>query len=201
MKKPKLLMLILSLSLILVFAAGAPAMAATIGLRPAAPFQDFMKGDVMVIPEIGYQFDVELFFALEGENISPAGGIAGYTVDVVWDHLIGFEDFIMDPLYLMTDVTDRRPEKVELAGYNFMSIITDDHVLGTFKLVCLGPGLTDLIPVGHFVDPINVALVDGSYLPVGFEALSISQVPIPGAVWLLGSGLVGLIGLKRRKRA
>ena len=25
-----------------------------------------------------------------------------------------------------------------------------------------------------------------------------APVPIPGAVWLLGSGLVGLIGLKRR---
>jgi hypothetical protein len=25
-----------------------------------------------------------------------------------------------------------------------------------------------------------------------------SSVPIPGAVWLLGSGLLGLIGLKRK---
>ena len=28
-----------------------------------------------------------------------------------------------------------------------------------------------------------------------------SQVPIPGAVWLLGSGMIGLIGIRRRKRA
>ncbi|MGE4292202.1 MAG: hypothetical protein AB7E32_08335 [Desulfovibrio sp.] len=30
---------------------------------------------------------------------------------------------------------------------------------------------------------------------------SFSQTPIPGAVWLLGSGLLGLIGMRRRARA
>ena len=28
----------------------------------------------------------------------------------------------------------------------------------------------------------------------------VSAVPIPGAVWLFGSGLIGLLGLARRKR-
>lgn len=31
--------------------------------------------------------------------------------------------------------------------------------------------------------------------------LNVSTVPIPGAIWLLGSGLVGLIGVRRRKKA
>lgn len=31
-------------------------------------------------------------------------------------------------------------------------------------------------------------------------SLSISQVPVPGALWLLGSGLIGLVGLRRRQR-
>ena len=29
----------------------------------------------------------------------------------------------------------------------------------------------------------------------------VSQVPIPAAVWLFGSGLIGLMGLARRKKA
>ena len=32
-------------------------------------------------------------------------------------------------------------------------------------------------------------------------ALSVSAVPIPAAVWLFGSGIIGLIGVARRKKA
>lgn len=33
----------------------------------------------------------------------------------------------------------------------------------------------------------------------GFVKADVSATPIPGAAWLLGSGIIGLIGLKRRK--
>ena len=32
------------------------------------------------------------------------------------------------------------------------------------------------------------------------EAFNPNAVPIPGAVWLLGSGLIGLIGIRRRSK-
>jgi hypothetical protein len=35
----------------------------------------------------------------------------------------------------------------------------------------------------------------------GNQTINVSVVPIPAAAWLLGSGLVGLVVLKRRKRA
>jgi hypothetical protein len=31
--------------------------------------------------------------------------------------------------------------------------------------------------------------------------IEISQVPLPAAVWLFGSGLLGLVGIARRKKA
>ena len=37
------------------------------------------------------------------------------------------------------------------------------------------------------------------YIDIGLDGVSISIVPIPPAAWLFGSGLVGLIGLARRK--
>jgi hypothetical protein len=37
-----------------------------------------------------------------------------------------------------------------------------------------------------------------SFVGVDLYAQEFSQVPIPGAVWLLGSGMLGLLGLRRR---
>ncbi len=37
--------------------------------------------------------------------------------------------------------------------------------------------------------------------PVGFSGTPISAVPVPAAAWLFGSGLVGLVGVARRRKA
>ncbi len=36
--------------------------------------------------------------------------------------------------------------------------------------------------------------------PVGFSGTPISAVPVPAAAWLFGSGLVGLVGVARRRK-
>ena len=41
---------------------------------------------------------------------------------------------------------------------------------------------------------------DRSSATVWFDNVTVSQVPIPAAVWLFGSGLIGLIGIARRKK-
>ena len=45
-------------------------------------------------------------------------------------------------------------------------------------------------------DPLEGYVGTGSYL----VALPVSAVPIPSAVWLFGSGLLGLVGVVRRKK-
>jgi len=56
-------------------------------------------------------------------------------------------------------------------------------------------------------DPELKALVDSVWLDgpsgtVGSGTVqSLAAVPIPAAVWLFGSGLLGLIGMARRKKA
>jgi len=45
-------------------------------------------------------------------------------------------------------------------------------------------------------------IVGGSFDgKTGSWNMEISQVPVPAAVWLMGSGLVGLVGVARRRRA
>ena len=45
---------------------------------------------------------------------------------------------------------------------------------------------------------INTDAFDGADT-IGVDNFAISSVPVPAAVWLFGSGLIGLIGLSRRK--
>ena len=43
--------------------------------------------------------------------------------------------------------------------------------------------------------------VDGVFEDSLLDSFSVSAVPIPGAAWLVGSGLAGLVGLRKRQRS
>ena len=63
---------------------------------------------------------------------------------------------------------------------------TDDDIAGSRLIDGPFPGFN-----------INLDIGSGNSLTV----LSVSNVPVPAAVWLFGSGLLGLIGMARRKKA
>jgi hypothetical protein len=52
--------------------------------------------------------------------------------------------------------------------------------------------------------PISLTLKKGDHVDFLFNVTSYASatqpVPVPAAIWLLGSGLIGLVGFKRRKR-
>jgi hypothetical protein len=52
--------------------------------------------------------------------------------------------------------------------------------------------------------PISLTLKKGDHVDFLFNVTSyasaVQPVPVPAAIWLLGSGLIGLVGFKRRKR-
>ena len=54
---------------------------------------------------------------------------------------------------------------------------------------------------GSLVYSSNFALKDQESPGLGTALYQVSSVPVPAAVWLFGSGLLGLIGLARRKKA
>jgi hypothetical protein len=54
----------------------------------------------------------------------------------------------------------------------------------------------------------RIAFGDGNAVPsritnahVEITNLTFNQVPIPAAIWLLGGGLIGLLGLRRRLKS
>ncbi|MGB1092395.1 MAG: VPLPA-CTERM sorting domain-containing protein [Oceanobacter sp.] len=71
-------------------------------------------------------------------------------------------------------------------------------------LVSVGSGGIFDVPEGYGSAYLFLAENDGNFLdndPVGNYSVSISQVPLPAAAWLLGTALLGLIGVSRRQRA
>ena len=62
---------------------------------------------------------------------------------------------------------------------------TDDGIAGSPMIDGPFPGLI-----------VNFDIGSGNSLTV----LSVSEVPVPAAIWLFGSGLLGLIGISRRKK-
>ena len=130
----------------------------------------------------------------------------------------------------ITSTTPDRPDYVMETAFNFYSTTIidtssdnfsfistpDDKDYGTFELAKI-PGQTldlytheEQIP---FFTPFNIdePLLEGhydiraKYLGPGITeytyAIEVSPVPLPAAIWLYGSGLIGLIGVARRKKS
>lgn len=84
----------------------------------------------------------------------------------------------------------------------------DDILLATFALHCTGISvdelelwLNDLDGSAQWVLK-DGSVLDGELFPTHIATVN-NVVPIPGAVWLLGSGLFGLVGIgfRRKKRS
>ena len=76
-----------------------------------------------------------------------------------------------------------------------------DCGVGTVGTACLSVHTEGPAPLGTVMKngPLYSAS-SGDYFTFAFEG-SVSAVPVPAAVWLFGSGFLGLVGVARRKKA
>ena len=81
----------------------------------------------------------------------------------------------------------------DVSGINVSEILDNSYL--TFSLY-------DTDPIGgnwHNFQPLENSGSNEAFLNVDYTI--VSAVPVPAAVWLFGSGLIGLVGLARRKKA
>jgi hypothetical protein len=79
--------------------------------------------------------------------------------------------------------------------------------------ICGAIGSVLPLEIPLFMAPVEIGLNSGDQTFIGFEEIElldqlslgynmkITAVPVPAALWLFGSALIGLIGVKRRARA
>jgi len=197
MKRKTVLMLVFAFVFCLSMGA---AHAATVSLVPTP--QSVAPGGNFVI-NLSYDFT------------SPVGGILGGGVD------IGFDDAILNLGSFSWNATffslvDPSLSKLPTDNSNGTTGALDGWDFGNFG------GLTGTGTIGTVnfqVDPLaNIGASDniamsvstssggwfdsfGSQITPTLNGATVNVVPIPGAIWLLGSGLIGLVGLNRRRKS
>jgi len=112
--------------------------------------------------------------------------------------------------YVSPQVDLSRAGEIEMKGARLppgLPMAGDDVKLGTIELHCIAPGMVSELWLfdsdrgGSYDDFV---LVDGTVLDgdivKGVKLATIVNTPIPSAVLLLGSGLIGLLGFRRKMR-
>ncbi len=94
---------------------------------------------------------------------------------------------------------------------NGQEVAVDRDSKGTVALGNAGSWLITDDTVDFTIDLAGTGLLDGSELALRWEftcandviegAVGVPAVPVPAAVWLFGSGLIGLVGIARRKKS
>lgn len=162
---------------------------------------------VYVDPASSYQANGSTFSLSIMGNFSESTIGGGFTLS--WDNnvisLVSDETAILNSLtannFEFSNVQSITPTSLEVLSSSFVNTFTGVFNIVTLDFQAVQPGTTTaaltLSPTqtsdwvsGDLFSPVTVNYVGGT--------VEVGAVPVPAAVWLFGSGLIGLVGIARR---
>jgi len=144
------------------------------------------------------------------DDATLGGGMDIFFNDAVLSFLsfdFGSTSLVLDPALTRLPDSDVLPGKLEGMAFGNFGGLSGPGVVGTltFQAIAVGNSAltmavtTEALKGGDFIS-------DNTFGPqiVGFGSANVtintSVVPVPAAVWLLGSGLIGLAGVATKRR-
>jgi hypothetical protein len=174
-----------------------------VGIHTSTPTDTFSAyGVVRVVAKAGYQFvgidigelgDYQMSAGSTASNASV--GVTGWSEVYEWAGGGVFGQTQTENLVITGDFTDHSGQPVDWRGDASFDMTTSAWA----GITDIGLGLQNNLTA--FSDDVGVSAwiqkkaVAGA---VGMEIMT-TPIPVPAAVWLFGSGLLGLIGIARRK--
>ena len=193
-EEPNILSTLLGMLLV---ASLSHAQAATITVNPFSPTVN--TGDVFNISIVGTDFT------------AGSGGTIGGGFSMAWDPgILTLQSFALtfsgDQLFGQPGVVDLAAgtwTNADVTSFNGTTLANFEIATVTFLATNLGVSPTD-VSIGFFSGGTPRLWADSDGLidvnPT-FIGGSVTVVPVPAAVWLFGSGLLGLVGMAKRKKA
>ena len=132
-------------------------------------------------------------------------GLPTWLVDIEIDPLVEYVEHA--PLTYPYSVTKIDPYSATEPAIAFSGWdISMEPPDGSFQLAsitfhCLAPGITHIIPMEHFGSDAGDFVMGDNFLldnELTFQGVKVTQTPIPTTLLLLGGGIIGVIGLRRK---
>jgi hypothetical protein len=161
--------------------------AATISWSPASTSASV--SDIFVVDIVGSGF---------GSNVDGGGVNFSYDASIVNVLSVSIDAVVWDLGFNDTGTIDNILGSVDGIMVNAWSAVTGSFTVASVTFQAVGNGLTGL-SLSQFA--LNPWASGGSALNPGYTSglIDVAPVPVPAAVWLFGSGLIGLLGFAKRK--
>ncbi len=169
--------------------ASTPLSAATVSW--SAPTTNVNVNDVFSLNIIGSGFTT---------NVDGGGVNFLYDASVLNVMSVSIDESVWDFLPDTGTINNVVGSVDDIMVNAFFNVITGDFNVASVTFQAVGTGTTGLLLSESFFNPwaVGGSLINPGYIDA---SVTVSAVPVPAAVWLFGSGLIGLIGLAKRKIA